>query len=104
MKHSRDANHPGIQQAYIDLGCSVFDASEVGSGFPDLVVGIAGVTHLVEIKAAKGKLRKSQTDFNDAWRGGKPIVVRSVDDVIAHVQACRKWPAISPRYALDHCS
>jgi hypothetical protein len=104
MKHSRDANHPGIQQAYIDMGCSVFDASKVGSGFPDLVVGIAGTTHLVEIKAPTGKLRKSQADFNDAWRGGKPVIVRSVEDVILHVAACRKWPAAPSRFALDHCS
>jgi len=104
MKHCRDANHSSIQQAYIDMGCSVFDASKVGDGFPDLVVGIAGVTYLVEIKAEKGKLRKSQTDFNDAWRGGKPTIVRSVEDVILHVAACRKWPPAPPRYALDNCS
>lgn len=57
----------------------------VGNGFPDIVIGRKDRNYLVEIKSENGKLRQTQIEFRDAWRGGKPLVIRSVDDVIGFV-------------------
>lgn len=92
MKHRRDANHGDIQACFEELFCSVHDTSMVGGGYPDLTVGIAGRDFKVEIKTAKGTLEKSQQDFNAAWRGAKPIIVRTRDDVIAFVMWARSLP------------
>jgi len=54
-----------------------------------LVVGIAGVTALVEIKTEDGELRSSQKLFCTTWRGARVEVVRTVDDVISHVSRIR---------------
>lgn len=99
MRSKRDGNHSTIAKAYTDAGCSVFDAHKVGQGFPDLVVGIAGRTYLVEVKnpAGRNRVEKSQTKFSAEWRGSKPVVVRSVADVAEHVSDVRS------RWALDHC-
>lgn len=80
-----DANHAEIVRQYETLFCSVRDTHAVGGGFPDLVVGIAGVTELVEIKTTDGELLPSQVTFNRDWRGRRVRVVRSVQDVIDHV-------------------
>jgi hypothetical protein len=84
-----DANHNQIADAYRSLYCSVFDSHACGLGFPDLVVGIGGVTVLVEIKSEDGELRASQNLFIRSWRGSKVEVVRTTEDVIAHVQRVR---------------
>lgn len=78
-----DANQKVIVDALRKIGCSVFVASTVGRGFPDLVVGKAGETFLIECKVQKGKLTPEQVDFQEFWRGGKVIIVRSVEDALA---------------------
>jgi hypothetical protein len=85
-----DSNHAEIAGYYEALYCSVFDSHECGLGFPDLVVGVAGVTCLVEIKSEDGELRASQNLFIRSWRGAKPVVVRTQADVINHVQGVRE--------------
>ena len=85
-----DSNHADIVQAYEDCYCSVQDTHALGFGFPDLVVGIAGQTELVEIKTDHGRLEKSQIRFQRDWRGSKVTVVRSQADVINHVQNVRE--------------
>ena len=45
-----DENHALIVKTLRELGCSVFDCSRVGKGFPDLVVGKNNHTALVEVK------------------------------------------------------
>ena len=42
-----DLNHQDIVKTLRSLGASVFDASGIGRGFPDLVVGIYDKTVLV---------------------------------------------------------
>ena len=84
-----DANHAAIVKAYKDCYCSVFETHHVGFGFPDLIIGVGGVTCLVEIKGEDGHLRASQETFISTWRGGKVEVVRTRQDVIDHVTRVR---------------
>ena len=82
----------------------MFDASSVGRGFVDLVVGRRGKTYLIEIKRGaspsvgkdgytrKGKagvLMANQAEFASSWRGAHVIVVRSVAEALAAVGASR---------------
>lgn len=85
-----DGNHWEVVGWYEQLGCSVRDCSAFGGGFPDITVGCTGVTDLVEIKMADGKLRASQIKFNEGWRGALPVVVRTFEEVHAHVIDMRK--------------
>jgi hypothetical protein len=84
-----DKNHAAIVEVYEALYCSVVDTHELGGGFPDLVVGIGGVTCLVEIKYEDGELLPSQKTFTASWRGSKVKVVRTEEDVIEHVRSVR---------------
>ena len=76
-----DANQAEIVEGLRRLGYSVLDASAVGGGFPDLVVGKNGVTFLLEIKTAKGKLNPLQLKWHANWRG-RVAVARSLEDAI----------------------
>jgi hypothetical protein len=93
---SRDANHLLIVAAFESIGCSTADLALAGvNGFPDLVVGCAGRTHLVEVKNpetsyGRAGLNRDQSAFARDWRGGKVYVVETVEDVYALVQQWRK--------------
>ena len=96
MPKRTDANQSLIVSTYRDLFCSVTCTHELGDGFPDLVVGIptswGGSNELVEVKdgekpPSKRKLTPDEQDFHDEWRGKKPVIIESVNDVIAHVRA-----------------
>ena len=56
---------------------------------PDRLVGIAGINVLVEYKSPKRNLSKDQVDWWDAWRGARPHLARSVEDVQAIVAWAR---------------
>lgn len=91
----KDANQASIERAFRKMGCSVFDTSALGRGFPDLVVGHGGICIGVEIKdgskpPSARKLTPAQQEFRDNWTGGMRIV-ESVDDAIATVYLLRKW-------------
>lgn len=91
MKHGRrDANHQAVVGWYRDLGCTVVDCADMALGHPDLLIGCAGVTGLCEVKTEEGTLSGAQQTFLAAWRGGEVAIVRTQDDVIAHVQQLRK--------------
>lgn len=78
MLHGRrDSTHKEIREELRDLGASVADTGDLGRDFPDLVVGVAGSTFLVEAKAAKGKLSDGQSEFARTWRGTPVVVIRS---------------------------
>lgn len=78
-----DTNHRLIVETLRTIGCSVFDASGIGKGFPDLVIGIRGKTILVEVKAsAKAKFTDAQLDFMERWNGSPVWRVESVDDAV----------------------
>jgi len=100
--HSRDANHNEVVAAFEEVFCSVFDAAPMGFGFPDLVVGCAGITLLVEVKTEHGRLEKSQERFIRDWRGGKVHIVRSRDQAIDLAQATRSKQAGVPKNQGKH--
>jgi len=84
-----DANHAEIVATYEALHCGVIDTHGQGFGFPDIIVHFSGYCAPVEIKTEEGKLRASQERFIRDWKGPKVEVVRTVDDVIAHVTRVR---------------
>lgn len=82
-----DANHAEIVQALRNAGCSVFDCSGLGGGFPDLCVGIGGRTVLVEVKdgskpPSRRLLTPDQLDFHAKWKGGTLAIVCDVESAL----------------------
>ena len=91
----RDANHEPIADVFRQLGCSVFETDRVGEGFPDLVVGPLGASHLVEVKNpathyGRQGLNGRQSAFAAAWRGSPITVITSEDEATAFVQNIRR--------------
>ena len=83
-----DKNHPELVRALRDAGCTVVSLADLGNprGCPDLLAGYRGLTILVEVKGAKGKLNALQQDWHDRWTGSPVVVIRSVDDVETLIQ------------------
>lgn len=81
-----DANQGEIVKALRRVGCSVYVASGVGDGFPDLLVrprgGMASLI-LMECKVKKGKLTPAQVDFLSAFP--ETLQVRSVEEALRAV-------------------
>jgi hypothetical protein len=73
----RDSTHAEVRAELRALGASVADTADVGNNFPDLAVGVAGATFLVEAKSAKGNLSDGQSTFAQNWRGSPVVVLRS---------------------------
>lgn len=84
-----DSNQAEIVNAFRGQGASVFSLHRVGAGCPDLLVGFAGRTLLVEVKRPAGPngglsrsaLTPDQIAFRSAWRGAPVHVVRTLEDV-----------------------
>ena len=90
-----DRNQAEIVKAYRDLGFSVYSCAPMGKGFPDLVVGIYGITDLVEVKDGEKppsarKLTPDQVTFFNDWKGSVRVV-NNIDDVAAHYKELRKY-------------
>lgn len=90
----RDANHAPIVNTFRQMGCTVYETDRVGEGFPDAVVGLLGVSHLVEIKNpathyGRGGLNKTQSAFAAEWRGSPVTVITSEDEAMAFVRNIR---------------
>ena len=78
-----DSNQKEIFDALRKMGCSVFDASNVGLGFPDAVIGYRGHTVLVEIKRnAKAKFTEPQIRFMENWKGSAVSRINDVQGAI----------------------
>lgn len=64
-------------------GASVLHLHEVGSGCPDLLIGIAGKDCLAEVKNPKpganavDLLNGLQVEFHRTWRGRKVVLLTS---------------------------
>jgi len=81
-----DANQPEIVRVLRAAGCSVEVLSPVArGGLPDLLVGRAGVSYLLEVKAPKGKLNERQERWALAWRGRPVAIVRTPEDALGAV-------------------
>jgi Holliday junction resolvase len=76
-RNKPDANQRDIVDALEKVGAKVYDASQAGSGFPDLLVGYRSCLYLLEIKTGKSKLNKQQLKFHNEWQGFDIYVVRS---------------------------
>ena len=78
-----DGNQQIIVEALEAAGCDVIDATMVGDGFPDLIVGKNKKILLIEVKnpASKGKLNKLQEKFFNHWKD-YAVVVHNVDEAL----------------------
>jgi Holliday junction resolvase len=82
-----DKNHREIVDAFRKLGCSVFDTSAIGRGFPDILVGKALKTVLVEIKSSdKATFTNYQKEFMLDWKGSTVCRVQDIDGVVRLVK------------------
>jgi hypothetical protein len=86
-----DANQVQIVEALRAAGATVQSLAMVGQGVPDLLVGFAGKTLLLEVKdgskiPSARRLTEQQLVWHGAWRGG-PLAV--VDNVEAALRALR---------------
>ena len=78
-----DLNHQEVVKTLHLLGASVFDASRMGLGFPDLVVGYKQKTVLVEIKSSEQKkFTQAQLKFMENWNGSTVIRINDVEGAI----------------------
>lgn len=89
-----DRNHTAIIRVIRQCGCSVLDLSAVGSGCPDLLIGISGRNVLIEIKdgqkpASQRKLTPRQVEFHAEWRGGKVFVVNNISEAVGVINEMR---------------
>lgn len=85
-----DLNQASIVKALRECGVSVYVASGLGKGFPDLLCGLNGKNELLEVKNpdtqyGKKGLTPSQQEWADNWNGKPPTVVRSIDEAFAAV-------------------
>lgn len=74
-----DANQAEIVAYFRKAGCSVAITSALGAGFPDLVVGKAGKTILIEVKdgrkpPSERRLTQDERSFQGSWRGVYRVV------------------------------
>ena len=75
-----DENHQEIVKKFRELGASVFDASGIGRGFPDILVGYNGNTALVEIKSGeKKKFTEAQLKFMSEWKGSSVTRINDIE-------------------------
>lgn len=84
-----DANQNEIVKAFRQLGCTVQSLATVGSGCPDLVVGIPkNRVLLVEVKDGDKELTPDQERWHANW--ATPVhIVRHLGEVISLVNAYR---------------
>jgi hypothetical protein len=69
-----DRNQPEIVARLRAAGCSVWHLHAVGRGGPDLAVGRAGRTYLLEVKRPGGKLSAREETWHANWCGHVAIV------------------------------
>lgn len=87
MASQNDATALAIVSALRAAGASVrFIAFEFGqAGCPDLLVGFARETFLLEVKTKHGRLSADQTAFHIEWRGRPIAVVRTPEEALRAV-------------------
>lgn len=84
----RDQNESDIVRELLAAGATVTRLGE--RGVPDLLVGFMGVTLLIEVKTAGGRLTDDQVDWFKLWKGAAVMVVRTVAQARLIMRAI-KW-------------
>lgn len=89
-----DATHTEIVEALRKAGATVHSLAGVGNGVPDLLVGVRGITLLVECKdgskpPSARRLTPDQQDFMRTWKGGPVAVVDGVDAALRVLEAVK---------------
>jgi hypothetical protein len=92
-----DRNQASIVKTFRRLGCTVQPMHEVGGGFPDLAVGVAGLTLLVEVKDGEKppshrRLTDPQRLWHFTWLGQKCVVTTDAE-AVALVDRARRLSA-----------
>ena len=87
-----DSCHQAIVAEFTARGATVLSLAGVGSGCPDALVGYRQQARLVEFKdgtrsPSKRKLTPDQVDWMSWWRGSPVLVINSVEDVPAVLEA-----------------
>jgi len=92
MTYARiDTNHKEIVKALRDAGASVVSLASMKHGCPDLLVGYAGETMLMEIKRdSKARFTPDQLDFLSKWKGNAVSRVDSVDAALRALGVIQK--------------
>lgn len=88
---TKDGNHDALCAVFKQMGCSVAELHGACiAGWPDLVVGLLNINHLVELKNpdtryGRAGFNPNQQAFNRDWRGKPVVAVSTIDEVIALV-------------------
>jgi hypothetical protein len=61
------------------IGASVTVTSQLGAGFPDLVVGFRGRTFLIEMKTGNEPLTQAEKDWHAKW-SGHAVIARTPEE------------------------
>jgi len=85
-----DLNQPTIVAELRQMGFPVCITSDLGKGFPDLVVGGFGTVFLFEVKNPEEKwtLTEKEQDFHDLWQGMVHII-QTTEDAISVMTSSR---------------
>ena len=94
-----DANQPAIVSALRRAGASVQSLAAIGDGCPDLLVGYAGITALVEVKdgskpPSARALTPDQQQWHQTWQGGTLAVVPDVEAALRVLAVMRGSRAV----------
>lgn len=91
-----DANQKEIVKALEQI--PGVEVAEIGKPL-DLLIGYAGITHIVEIKNPNGKdrINKDQAEFIENWPGRRPEVARSLDEVLRIIGVTQSSLAVTRR-------
>jgi len=82
-----DANHAEIVKALRDAGALVQSLAAVGCGTPDLLIGYANRTALIEVKDGRKPpsarvLTPDQQKWHAEWLGGTLAIVCDVESAL----------------------
>lgn len=82
VKQDHNANEVAAALRHAGAVVCFIEASHGRAGVPDLLVGFRGVTYLMEIKMAKGRLSAGQKEFIAGWNGGPIVVVHNAIEAL----------------------
>lgn len=101
-----DGNHAAIVATLRAAGCTVQSLAAVGEGVPDLLVGRAGKTYLLEVKdlrqpASKRRLTGPQIRWHRRWRGRPAWVVLTPERALEAVGLAPRTQSGTPAGPVD---